>query len=194
MVMGNIKYCKNHPNKRAVNMRHELCHECNFIRTHGGKTMREHAIEKQREYIQRQKNKVSNVKKERPKIERKSAPIKISAKQKVINSDLSNVYKEIDNEREQMCTGCSMYQGGDIRLSHSHIISQADCKRIGMPELIVDKENITFHCVDFGAHVGCHRIHETKRYSIMKQLHDCEKNLAYIESKSKELYNRIVNK
>lgn len=192
--MGNIKFCINHSTRRVVNMKYCLCNECNFKRTHAGKSQFEVAKQKSLINNQKKKDNVSNVFSQRQIKPKKLYRFKISKKQQEIKKLLYIAYSEIDNERQPICTGCNKYQGGDIRLSHSHIISQADCKAIGKPELIYDKRDITFHCLDFGNNVGCHRKWESKDPKIMSTLLDYETNMAFINNVSKALFNKIVNK
>lgn len=194
MVKMANKYCVNHPNRWAVNMKHLLCNECNFKRTHAGNSQFEVSREKSLVNIQKKKDNLSNVISQRQKKPKKIYKFKTSSKQIEIKKQLHNTYSEIDNEREPICTGCSKFQGGDIRLSHSHIISQKDCKAIGKPELIYDKRDITFHCLDFGENEGCHRKWESKDPAIMSTLHDYDVNMQFIKNQSIELYNKIVNK
>lgn len=181
-------------NKYIQNKTRGLCGDCVYIKNHKGKSRLDVAIEKKHILYQERKNNPSNNVWKGSKIKKSTKRIGLSDKQKEINKDLKEVYAEIDSEREPICSGCNMRQGGNIVLSHSHVISQKECKQIGRVDLITDKQNIVFHCLDFGGHVGCHRIHETKRASIMNQLLDFEKNLSFIKSVSIELYNRIVNK
>ena len=120
---------------------------------------------------------------------------KKSTKQKSIDKDYIDILQLIDSETEPKCTGCGKYQGGDIRLSHSHIISRADCKRISRPDLISDKRNITFHCLDFGDNIGCHGRHEQRDKSLL----DWVDKLVFIEEicieiDSFELLNKLIVK
>lgn len=116
---------------------------------------------------------------------------KRSSKQKLIDKDYIDTIQLIDSNTDPICTGCGRYQGGDIRLSHSHIISRADCKRIGRVDLISDKRNITFHCLDFGLHVGCHRKHEQRDQSLL----DWESKLEFIRQICEEINNfELLNK
>lgn len=127
--------------------------------------------------------------KQHPDRKKKTKPIKsISKKQSVIETKYRNVLREIDENREKICSGCGRYQGGDVRLSHSHIISRADCKRIGKPQLIYHPENITYHCMDFGFNQGCHSKWEnpTKRHLLL----DYWDNLHKIKKLAPELYNK----
>ena len=183
------RVCKNHPNRWAVNMKHELCHECNFKRTHQGKTLYEVSKEKSLVNYQKRKDNVSNVISQRLKKPKKVYKIKISVKQQEIKQALKITYNEIDNEREHLCDGCGTNQA----LCHSHIISQKDCKLIGKPELISDKRNIHYHCMS-PVNGCCNQKWESKDPKIMSQLLDYESNMAFINHVSKELYNKIVNK
>ena len=126
-------------------------------------------------------------------VEEKTAFISIKKKPKQISSkqaEINKLYKltciDMDYTTEPVCTGCLRYQGGDIKLSHSHIISREDCKRIGRPELIYDRRNITYHDMDFGEHEGCHRKWENP--VLRSLLNDYDKNIQYIKSISEELY------
>ena len=103
--------------------------------------------------------------------------------------------KDYDMNTKPICTGCGRYQGGDIRLSHSHIISRADCKRYARPDLISDKRNIAFHCLDFGEHTGCHGRHERRDATLL----DYEDKLKFVyeicvEIENDELVNKLIMK
>jgi 5-methylcytosine-specific restriction endonuclease McrA len=123
---------------------------------------------------------------------KKKSVKKISNKQSEINKLYKLTCIDMDYTTEPACTGCLKYQGGDIKLSHSHIISREDCKRIGKPELIYDRENLTFHCMTFGDNKGCHNKHESPVER--NTLNDYEKNMQYIKSVSEELYLKYTNK
>lgn len=136
-----------------------------------------------------------NKKPPKPFSAKKSAPKKLSSKQKSIENDYHKTLKEFDENTEPICTGCERYQGGDIKLSHSHIISKADCKRYGRPDLISDPRNITFHCLDFGDNIGCHGRHEQRD----KTLLDYEVKLLFVieicsEVGNNELANKLILK
>jgi len=76
----------------------------------------------------------------------------VSSKQVKINRKLAKVYKEIAEEREHYCTGCNRY---DLPLSNSHIIP-----RSRRPDLVLDKRNITYHCLSINGRKGCHELWE----------------------------------
>ena len=111
----------------------------------------------------------------------------ISKKQSSVNNKLKKVYKEIAEERGHYCTGCGR-RHGDVMLSHSHLIP-----RSRRPDLVTDKNNITYHCLDGIdsngiSRKGCHTIWEsTKRYTLL----DYHKNMLYILQVDSEYYNLI---
>lgn len=119
----------------------------------------------------------------------KKKPIKkLSPKKAEIKKQLTLVYKEMDYITEPVCTGCDRYQGGDIKLSHSHIISQKECEEIGRPDLITNIDNLTYHCMSFAGNKGCHLIWENpKRRSELK---DYQKNMRFIKLASIDLWNK----
>ncbi len=129
-----------------------------------------------------------------PKSEKKKpkAIKKVSGKQSVIERAYHITCADMDYTTEPVCTGCLQYQGGDIKLSHSHIISRADCKAIGREDLISDRDNLTYHCLDFGENTGCHRKWENPKERIT--LADYEKNLQYIKTIDQGLYLRYIDK
>ena len=126
-------------------------------------------------------------------LSKKRTPVKkVSAKQADINKEYAETCKQIDSQRDMICDGCGQHQGGDIVLSHSHIIARSDCKRIGRPELIYDENNIKLHCLDFAGHVGCHTkwANPKKR----KQCLDYPNNMKFIKSEVPEMYEKYKAK
>ena len=102
--------------------------------------------------------------------------MKVSNKQKKVNSELKKVYKEIKEERGHYCCGCGR---SDVPLSFSHIIPRSRRK-----DLITDKNNITIHCLSLDRK-GCHEIWESKeRYKLL----DYHKNMEYILEVDTEYY------
>jgi len=179
------------------NKKYNLCGECVYKKNHGGKSRQEVQIEKS---LEKQKGLKYNgvtikapdgykVVKGGSKTVRKKPIKQISTKQAEINRLYKITCTDMDYTTEPVCTGCLKYQGGDIKLSHSHIISKEDCKRIGREDLIYDRENLTYHCMSFGNNdPGCHRKHENPAQR--KTLADYEKNMEYIRSISEELYQK----
>lgn len=110
----------------------------------------------------------------------------VSEKQAPIERAYRLTCIDMDHTTEPFCTGCGKYQGGDIKLSHSHLISRADCKRIGRSDLISERENLKYHCIDFGMNKGCHGKWENPNER--QTLLDYEENIAYIKSVSPEMY------
>jgi len=105
----------------------------------------------------------------------------VSKKQEKIKRELIKVYNEIALEREQCCSGCNRY---DVPLSHSHIIP-----RSRRSDLVLDKKNITYHCLSMGERTGCHTLHDSKdRYKLL----DYFSNLAYIKEVDLEYYYLIT--
>lgn len=160
-----------------VNKRHYFCKQKNYERLHG-----------ETEYqsmIKKQKNKVSISLSKSSKKKFKQSTIKKSKKQSEIDNRYLQTIKEIDQEREPVCEGCGRYQGGDVKLSHSHIISRRECHNIGRTDLIYDARNIRLHCMNFGEHEGCHE----KWEGIEKHhLLDFDENMKFIRRVSEELY------
>lgn len=121
------------------------------------------------------------------KKKKKQKPIKqVSSKQAPIERAYRLTCIDMDHTTEPICTGCGRYQGGDIKLSHSHLISRADCQRIGKSELISERENLTYHCMTYAGHIGCHNKWESPIDRV--NLLDYEKNIEYIRSVSEEMY------
>ena len=105
----------------------------------------------------------------------------ISKKQSIINKELKKVYRELEDERGHYCTGCGQ---SNIPLSHSHIIP-----RSRRADLITDKRNITYHCLDTPNRKGCHTIWEgIKRDTLL----DYPKNIEYILEVDTEYYFLIT--
>ena len=183
MIVDNCKNCDCGKKRHIVNMTYYLCDEKNYERLHKGQSRFEVAKEKQ-------KNKPKKPFKIFIPKKIKFTKIKTTKKQTIINNDYSKVIREIYNERELKCRGCGKYQGGEIKLSNSHIISRKQCQQIGRPDLIADKRNITYHCLDFGNHKGCHLKWETAQ---KVTLLDYESNMHFIRSISIQLYEQLKN-
>ena len=112
----------------------------------------------------------------------------MSKKQDKIKRELVKVYKEIANERLFMCTGCRR-NGHSVALSHSHLIP-----RSRRPDLVLDKKNITYHCLTFidnngKSRKGCHDIWESKERD---SLLDYWVNMEYIKKVDEEYYYLIT--
>ena len=120
---------------------------------------------------------------------KKQKPIKqLSTKQSQIEREYKKTCIDMDYTEDKVCSGCLRYQGGEIKLSHSHIISRMDCKGIGRPELISLRENLTYHCMTFSNNKGCHSKWENPKER--NTLLDYEKNINFIKSISEEMYNK----
>ena len=105
----------------------------------------------------------------------------ISKKQSAVNRELKKVYKELSESRGHYCTGCGR---SDVSLSHSHLIP-----RSRRPDLVAQKDNITYHCLDNGERKGCHTIWEShERYKLL----DYHRNMEYILEVDTEYYFLIT--
>ena len=102
---------------------------------------------------------------------------KVSKKQSSVNRELNKVYNSIANERGHYCTGCGR---SDVPLSHSHIIP-----RSRRPDLVTDKNNITYHCLDTNGRQGCHTMWEGIE---REKLLDYTRNMEYILEKDTQYY------
>lgn len=153
MEIDNCSKCDCGNQRPIVNKRHYLCQE------------------KNRERLDSQ----SGIKKEKIKSIKKS-----SEKQKIVLLELKEVYKELAEEREHICTGCGTTQA----LSHSHLIPRSRRK-----DLETDKKNITYHCL-----ISCHNIWEHGTMEEKFKLLDFDENMAYIEKADKVYYNILMSK
>ena len=115
--------------------------------------------------------------------------MKKSSKQTVIDLRYKKMLVEFDNNTERVCTGCGK-RHPYVHLSHSHIISRQHCHNYGIPELIYNSRNITYHCLSFGEHKGCHEKWESKAQR--KELLDYEKNIEFIKSINEELFYKYT--
>lgn len=198
--------CKQCNSPFIQNKKKQLCGDCVFKLNHKGKS-------KQEVYSDRSKNKnttklwgeedfmnhiitgmgfikapigeeLKDVIKEPKKVKQK--PIRqVSKEESLINSRYKAMCIDMDYTEEPICSGCGKYQGGDIKLSHSHLISRKTCKEIGRPELIYDRRNITYHCLHFSNNKGCHSIWENPKRR--HELQDYERNLNIIKELAPEL-------
>jgi len=114
---------------------------------------------------------------------KQTRPKQVSSKKKESNITLAEVYEQIAQTREHVCTGC----GTTKHLSHSHII-----RRGKREDLECDPNNITYHCLSIGKE-GCHDRHESCDYFKMSTLLDFQKNMEYIESIDIQHYNYLLN-
>ena len=103
---------------------------------------------------------------------------KVSSKQKIENKKLKVIYEQIAQDRGHWCTGC----GKTDNLSHSHIIPRSRRK-----DLVLDPNNITYHCLGSVDRKGCHELWEGSISQKMKLL-DYHVNLDYILDVDTEYY------
>jgi ribosomal protein S14 len=149
-----------------VNKRHRLCSLCNRKRLDDQGSGR--------------KNKIRSI-------------IGISNKTKQVILDYSQAIKEIDQEREQVCSGC----GNPRNLSNSHLISRQKCRDLGRLDLISEKKNIQKHCIinsniPGAGHKGCHEIWESD-HNLRPLMLDYKNNSEYILSIDCLFAKRFLN-
>jgi len=99
---------------------------------------------------------------------------------------LQQVYKEIDNERLPICSGCG---SSNYPLSHSHLIPRSKRK-----DLEIVKENIVFDCLSIGDHKGCHDKWEGRDGKDLMSLKDIHNRLNYIKIADPIYYEFIFHK
>lgn len=166
-----------------VNKFYGLCAECNFKRTHGGKTRQEVAVEKHRDKVAQKRSVVSVD--QRQVVKRRQKRLKqVSVKQQERNERMHATYRLIDDTREPVCEGCG--QGGLV-LSHSHLLSQ---KQRG--DLAAEADNIRLHCC--GSSYSCHEVWERADPVELVQMLDLRANLRYIEAQDPKKYRRLMIK
>lgn len=168
------------------NKKYYLCPDCVFKKNHGGKSKEEvykerHEKKESKKHPIAKPNKVNNggVVEELKKV---FSIKKISSKRAKRHSELKEVYKKIDSERQPICEGCGR---GDLPLSHSHILSEYD-----RPDLYTDPDNIRLHC--FGSYNSCHEKIERRLAHEIVLMQDFKENLSYIKEKDKGEYNKII--
>ena len=102
-------------------------------------------------------------------------------------------YKEYDTrmqfEGKMFCTGCHEPNN----LSHSHILSEAWCRKNGREELIWDSNNYSYQCLSVSK-IGCHSIYEGRDIGKMLKLKDFWQRMEYIKSISETEYNKMMNR
>lgn len=172
--------------KPIVNKFYCLCDECNYKRTHGGKTRAEVALERHLA-----KAKADQARAPRALVrarpgqlgrKRRRALKQRSAKQLERDAAMHATYARIDAEREPVCEGCGR---GDVALSHSHLLSQKQ-----RSDLAADADNIRLHC--FGSSFSCHEVWERGAPAELVQMDDLRANLRYIESVDEPKHRRIL--
>lgn len=176
--------------KLIVNKHFKMCKDCNDARLHPNKDEEVKQKAKKKTLVEQKIRLASSLDQfnfDRTERHKNKSIKKVSAKQNDIDVAYTKTCKIIDLSRDPICTGCGRPQGGDIRLSHSHLISRRQCKQIGRPDLIHNAKNITFHCLDFGMNTpGCHRNWENPKQR--KELLDYDRNMEYVRMVSEDLY------
>lgn len=148
-----------------INKKYILCTECNYKRTHKGKSRYE--VYKEKEKIPKKKVKVIK---------------KFSSKRSEKEREYILTCKKIDQEREPVCEGCGR---GDRSLSHSHLLS-----KYSREDLIAEERNIRLHC--FYVTGNCHDKWEKGDPKEIVNMLDFKENLQYIKEVDIDEYNKIV--
>lgn len=166
LEIGECTSC--HEDFYIVNRTKWLCGSCNYKRLHNGKSKQEVYSQK---YATMPKTTPSPIKKK-------------SAKQRMIDAELTLVYAQINKEREQICTGC----GTRYNLTNSHLVPRSENRK-----LVTVKKNIKKHCSkrEDGTE-GCHQRWEdpTKRIHLM----DYDENMGIIYDIDRNYYDEIKGK
>lgn len=110
----------------------------------------------------------------------------VSKQQQTLLREYAKTCKVIDRDRPMICESCGRPQGGEIQLSHSHLISRDYCVKYNRLDLYVDPNNIKLQCKDWGGHIGCHTKWESNR--LRPLMPDYEPNMAYIKMEIPEVY------
>jgi hypothetical protein len=106
---------------------------------------------------------------------------------------LSKAYKLIDEAREPRCESCGKWHT-TAPLSHSHTISVARCKELGLPELISEEMNIVLECFEAptSSPTACHNIWESGTIEQKMKLKTFNEKLEFIKEYDEETYNKFL--
>jgi len=164
MQRGLCEKCnKNLP---IVNKKYWLCNRCNWERLHPGESYYCHI-----KYNLPTQSKVIN---------------QVSKKKAEIMKLKNKVYREIDTERERICSGC----GSRVNpLSHSHIIPVGQNTKF---ECV--KENIVFDCLSMNGNKGCHDIWEHGSMNEKRKLLNFNERMKFIKVNDYQYYCLLMSK
>lgn len=113
-------------------------------------------------------------------LKRKSKPKKRSSSFSSKTKELHEMYSEMDQNADRVCSGC----GTTKNLSHSHILSRKD------HELMSDPKNVTYHCLPIEGSNGCSNKWENVGYRTT--LLDYIQNMEYIRSVRPMEFERMI--
>ncbi len=184
-----------------VNKKYGLCENCNFKRTHKGKSKQDVYTERRKEKQAKLTFKVKTTDKNKPAYKLKSISSRESHRcsdgtmvsQRTVKANLKLTYEIIDAEREPICQGTGR---SDLPLSHSHTISERRCKEIGKAELCWDEDNIeleSFHAPSSTPY-GAHNIWETGSINQKLMLINFDRKLEYIKRHDPETFIKYLIK
>ena len=182
-----------------VNKKYCLCDQCNFKRTHGGRSKNE--VYQERAFERQKKKQLQPKKEKKPEIKIKRLSsisdtnrLRCSDGSLITRQELEKRYRETCNEikieRDPVCEGLG---GTQYPLSFSHTISRKRCIELGKAELIYDKNNLELE----GFHEpssfpkAAHNIWETGNWKQKIELLNIQRKLDYIEQHDPEKYRKI---
>lgn len=187
-----------------VNKKHYLCDECNFKRTHNGKSKKEVYSDRASKRAIANNFSKANTKSDNDSV-KPNKKTKISSvsstqryrcsdgqlvSQREININLKLVKELISQVRVPMCQGSGRW---DVPLSNSHTISVARCKELGKTELIWDEENIELEGWEAPTSnpTMAHNIWENGTIKQKVQLLNFERKLQYIAKHDPEQFIKL---
>lgn len=192
-----------------VNKKYYLCEDCNFKRTHKGKS-------KQDVYMERRTKKQSEKEfnpflvcgpgLKKRKTFKTSSAAKLKAigtrerfrcsdgemvSQVTIQANKKLVYQIIDQDRDPVCQGSGRC---DFPLSHSHTISERRCKEIGKTELVWDEDNIELEGYEppCSNPIAAHNIWEVGQIERKVMLLNFDRKLEYIKKHDPETFRAYL--
>lgn len=112
----------------------------------------------------------------------------ISKKEEINKSHLREVYAEMDETQDLICSGCGQREF----LSHAHIISQRNKK------LQADPLNIVFDCMervtpDLFGNLGCHQRWESGNWDKIATLQNAQYRLDFVKMHDTLKYRKILS-
>lgn len=169
-------------NKPIQNKKYNLCSDCVFKKSHGGKSRQEvyneRATERQTTIDSRMRALYA------PSHHKYKPPRQQRPEERVIKQKLSEIKTEIEMEAihndQYFCWGCGISHPG---LDKSHILSVGKYKRLEL-----DPDNMNLFCRD------CHVNWESGVIERILSLNSLEKDLQYIQTQDMGAYGVIINK
>lgn len=191
-----------------VNRKYCLCDNCNFKRTHNGRSKEEVYSERAskrtikpytfKTMAKSSSHSTSNAKKHSSKVTLSTVSTEkryhcsdgTLVSQAEINRNLKAVKDYIKHSREPVCQGSGRW---DVPLSNSHTISVQRCKDMGKTELIWDEDNIELEGFEAPTSrpIMAHNIWSDGSWQQRVQLLNWNRKIEYIYKHDREQYRRI---